>query len=84
MNSATLRTVAGTAMATTVLLGAAACSDTSPASPRKTSSARQQTPTAETRTTQVGGPSAMGVDQHVPAAVPALCRAVFGTAPELR
>jgi hypothetical protein len=54
MNSATLRVLARAAMATTVLLTAAACSDTSSASPHTTSSAssaRQQTPTAEARTT---------------------------------
>lgn len=50
MNSATLRAGTRAAMATTVLLAAAACGDTSPASPHKTSSAspaRQQTPAAE-------------------------------------
>jgi hypothetical protein len=54
MKSATLRVLARAAMATTVLLTAAACSDTSPASPHTTSSAssaRQQTPTAGARTT---------------------------------
>ncbi|GHD36257.1 hypothetical protein GCM10010317_000390 [Streptomyces mirabilis] len=47
MNPATLRALARAATATAVLLTVAACTETSPASPRATSSARQQTPTAE-------------------------------------
>ncbi|MEU0192278.1 cyclophilin-like fold protein [Streptomyces afghaniensis] len=54
MNAAALRALARAATAITVLLTVAACTDTSPASPRATSSAssaRQQTPTAEAPTT---------------------------------
>ncbi|GGW86474.1 hypothetical protein CP966_00520 [Streptomyces galilaeus] len=64
MNSATLRVLARAAMATTVLLTAAACSDTSPASPHTTpsaSSARQQTPTAGARTTPSDRNTAMDI-----------------------
>ncbi|MEV4229704.1 cyclophilin-like fold protein [Streptomyces bobili] len=64
MNSATLRGLARAAMAATVLLTAAACSDTSPASPHKTpsaSSARQQTPTAEAHTTPSDRNTAMDI-----------------------
>jgi hypothetical protein len=50
MNAAALRALARAATATAVLLTVAACTDTSPASPRATSSARQQTPTAEAST----------------------------------
>ncbi|MDH6221085.1 cyclophilin-like fold protein [Streptomyces pseudovenezuelae] len=51
MNSATLRPLARTATATVLLLTVAACTDTSPASPRASSSAPLQTPTAEAPTT---------------------------------
>ncbi|MFF8315740.1 cyclophilin-like fold protein [Streptomyces bobili] len=64
MNSATLRALARAAMATTVLLTAAACSDTSPASPHTTpsaSSARQQTPTAGAHTTPSDRNTAMDI-----------------------
>ena len=50
MNTAALRALARAATAATVLLTVAACTDTSPASPRAASSARQQTPTAEAPT----------------------------------
>ncbi|MER7564107.1 cyclophilin-like fold protein [Streptomyces sp. NPDC048523] len=64
MNSATLRAVARAATAITVLLVAAACGDTSPAAPHKTSSAssaRQHTPTAEARTTPSDRNTAMDI-----------------------
>jgi hypothetical protein len=64
MNSATLRALARAAMATAVLSAAAACGDTSPASPPKTSSAssaRQQTPTAEARATPSDRNTAMDI-----------------------
>ncbi|MDH6628634.1 hypothetical protein M2271_006467 [Streptomyces sp. LBL] len=51
MNAATLRALARAATATAVLLTVAACTDTSPTSPPATSSARQQTPTAQAPTT---------------------------------
>ncbi|MDQ1026408.1 hypothetical protein QF035_003990 [Streptomyces umbrinus] len=54
MNTATLRALARAATATAVLLTVAACTDTSPASPPATSSARQQTPTAEAPTAPSG------------------------------
>jgi hypothetical protein len=57
MNSAALRALARAATATTVLLTVAACTDTSPVSPRATSSAssaRQQTPTAQAPTAPSG------------------------------
>jgi hypothetical protein len=54
MNAATLRALARAATATTVLLTVAACTDTSPASPPATSSARQQTPTAQAPTAPSG------------------------------
>ncbi|MFJ9098286.1 cyclophilin-like fold protein [Streptomyces sp. NPDC102405] len=64
MTSATLRAFARAAMATTVLLAAAACGDTSSVSPHKTSSAssaRQQKPTAEARTTPSDRNTAMDI-----------------------
>ncbi|MEU0116735.1 cyclophilin-like fold protein [Streptomyces bobili] len=50
MNAAALRALARAATATAVLLTVTACTDTSPASPRGASPARQQTPTAEAST----------------------------------
>lgn len=64
VNSATRRAVARATMATAVLLAAAACGDTSPASPHRTSSAssaRQQRPTAEARTTPFDRNPAMDI-----------------------
>ncbi|MEU1480400.1 cyclophilin-like fold protein [Streptomyces sp. NPDC001668] len=50
MNAAALRALARAATAAAVLLTVTACTDTSPASPRAASPARQQTPTAEAST----------------------------------
>jgi hypothetical protein len=64
MNSAALRALARAATATTVLLTVAACTDTSPASPRATSSAssaRQQAPTAQAHTTPSDRNTAMDI-----------------------
>ncbi|MGX1912667.1 cyclophilin-like fold protein [Streptomyces phaeochromogenes] len=61
MNSATLRALARAATATALLLTVAACTDTSPASPRATSSAQQQTPTAEAHTTPSDRNTAMDI-----------------------
>ncbi|MDL5206442.1 cyclophilin-like fold protein [Streptomyces sp. ALI-76-A] len=57
MNSAALRALASAATAAAVLLTVASCTDTSPASPSATSSARQQTPTAEAPSDRNTAPS---------------------------
>ncbi|MFJ1969165.1 cyclophilin-like fold protein [Streptomyces sp. NPDC087903] len=61
MNPATLRALARATTASAVLLTVVACTDTSPAPPRATSSAQQQTPTAKAHTAASDRNTAMDI-----------------------
>ncbi|WP_371673920.1 cyclophilin-like fold protein [Streptomyces sp. NBC_00289] len=65
MKPAALRALARATTATAVLLTVAACTDTSPASPRATSSAQQQTPTTEAHTAPSDRNTAMDIQVTV-------------------